>query len=141
MANDSKTISEQGKILYKAIEDHIGTLKKQQWTITNYIALVYGAIFVASKEIKTYKCFLVAATALVAIYGMYVLGKLQYDLGDARGRMSAIENEIYSEEERRWLKIAPDRNPYVRGLEFTIGLMLVVVVGAIIVGIYVMAHE
>ena len=62
----AEKLSEQGLIVYRAMLDQLGFLKKQQWTITNYLALIYGAIFWLAADVKTIsstaKCFLTVLT-------------------------------------------------------------------------------
>ena len=41
MSVDNK-LSEQGLVVYKVMHERISDLKKQQWTITNYVVLLYG---------------------------------------------------------------------------------------------------
>jgi hypothetical protein len=50
VTDHSPKLSDQGLVIYKALVDQITFIKKQQWTITNYAALLYGAIFVFAKE-------------------------------------------------------------------------------------------
>ena len=42
-------MSPQVANIHKSLYDAINLSKKQQWTITNYVVLVYGAIFGLSK--------------------------------------------------------------------------------------------
>ena len=35
-------LSEHGMVIYKAMLDQLNFLKKQQWTITNYLVLIYA---------------------------------------------------------------------------------------------------
>ena len=37
-------------VMYRALHDQIAFLKKQQWTITNYLLLLYAAVFAVKKE-------------------------------------------------------------------------------------------
>jgi hypothetical protein len=49
---DSEKLSEQAIAVYKLLHEQVAFLKKQQWTITNYIALIYAAIFGVKKELS-----------------------------------------------------------------------------------------
>jgi hypothetical protein len=84
-------------------------LKKQQWTITNYIALIYAAIFGVTKELQStsfpsaLKCILIAATIVACVYGLTALMKAQVDLGEARKRLDKVDREIFGDKEyREW---------------------------------------
>src|SRR6266436_5453813 len=51
--NTPKTdFTPQAVAVHKLLYDQVDFLKKQQWTITNYVAIVYGAIFaLAAKDL------------------------------------------------------------------------------------------
>jgi hypothetical protein len=88
VTDPSPKLSEQGLVIYKATLDQITLIKKQQWTITNYAALLYGAIFVFAKELskESYAetVLLTTVTAAVCWYGTALLLHTQTDLSDAR---------------------------------------------------------
>src|SRR6476660_1929293 len=41
----AETLSEAGRIVLEAKYKQLDFLKQRQWTITNYVALIYGALF------------------------------------------------------------------------------------------------
>jgi hypothetical protein len=94
---DSEILSEQATVVYKLLHEHVAFLKKQQWTITNYIALIYAAIFAVTKELEStlafaLKCILIAAAIVACIYGLCALIMVQVDLGEARERRAMRES-------------------------------------------------
>src|SRR2546430_1938380 len=76
---DSEGLSEQATVVYKLLHEQVAFLKKQQWTITNYIALIYAAIFGVTKELQStsfpsaLKCILIAAAIVACVYGLTAL--------------------------------------------------------------------
>jgi hypothetical protein len=118
----------------------VAFLKKQQWTITNYIALIYAAIFAVTKELRptsTLNYILIAAAIVACLYSLWVLSMVQRDLGKTRRRLDNANRNIFGYREYNELGMEPDSNPYRRGImSFTGGLVLVLVVGATIVVFY-----
>ena len=50
---NSEQLSEQALVVYRAMHEQISFLKKQQWTITNYLLLLYGAVYAIKKEVTS----------------------------------------------------------------------------------------
>src|ERR1700738_160874 len=101
---ESEKLSEQAIVLYKAIHDQIGFLKKHQWTITNYVVLIYAAIFAVKKAMpQSVFCgqnlILIAATLIAGVMGIVALLKIQYDLGETRQRIDAVQKSIFGSRE------------------------------------------
>jgi hypothetical protein len=142
---DSEGLSEQATVVYKLLHEQVAFLKKQQWTITNYIALIYAAIFGVTKELQstsfpsTLKCILIAAAIVACVYGPTALTKVQVDLGEARERLDKTDREIFGDKEYRELGLRQETHPFWRGMFFTGALMLVLVIGAVIVVSYLTA--
>jgi hypothetical protein len=134
---DSEILSEQAITLYKLLHEQVAFLKKQQWTITNYIALIYAAIFGLKKELSALpyplKCILIAAVIVACVYGLIALGLIQFDLGKSRKRLDETERHIFGDKEYRELKLREEKHPYRRGMFFTGALMLLLVIGTVIV--------
>jgi hypothetical protein len=128
-------LSEQGLIVYKAMFDQLDFIKKQQWTITNYAALIYGAIFVLakvlSKESYGETVILTTMTAAVCWYGTAMLLHTHTDLSDARRRLDHAIKELFKDtKERNILGLEKETGSFIRGLEFTTPLLGVIWFGA-----------
>jgi hypothetical protein len=135
VTDPSPKLSEQGLVIYKAMFDQISLIKKQQWTITNYAALLYGAIFVfanrLSKETYGETVILTTATAAVCWYGTAMLVHTKTDLSDARKRLgNAIEQLFKDPTERDILGLKKETEPFIHSVEFTIPLLGVIWFGA-----------
>jgi hypothetical protein len=143
----SEPLSEQGLIVYRALHEQIGFLKKQQWTITNYLLLIYAAVFGIMKELSTtdtrpaLRCMAIGAVGLTCLYGLAALVKVQYDLGETRKSISCTDQRIFGTTERDLLGIRRDKDPYGRGLFFTSGLALTLVFGAVFVISYLVCKQ
>jgi hypothetical protein len=129
-------LSAQALIVYKAILDEVGFLKKQQWIITNYVVLIYGAIYAFAKGQPTLsnaqKYLLSYATLIAFLFGVIALSIIQYQLSKAKIRVDEVNRLIFRREEYVNLQMRNDIYPYIRGLEFTISLALVLLIGAVI---------
>jgi hypothetical protein len=132
----SQILSDQGRIVYKAMLDQLDTLKKQQWTITNYLVAIYVAIFWVGNNMKqltdSEKWSLTALTVVAGIYGVVLLVVIQYDMGQARRRIQDADVTIFDPQERAALGIERYRGPHRRGISFLAALIGVCVVGAIL---------
>jgi len=111
--------------------------KKQQWGITNYVVLVYGAIFGLSKYYfinptpTLCEKRVLSLIALVAgVYALVLLALIQKNLGMYRGQLKAIYCHWLSDEERK-LVLRPSPYPDLfRGGSFLAALVGVVIIGA-----------
>jgi hypothetical protein len=127
------------KLLYKQVH----FLKERQWKFTNSVGIIYGAIFIiygaifalSGKELSRGQVFsLIGATALAALYGVFLLCVIQYDLGNARIKLDKANLDIFGRSDWKSLGMGVEREPYKRGLEFTIPMIVVLVGGALILG-------
>jgi hypothetical protein len=135
VTDPSPKLSNQGLVIYKAMFDQITLIKKQQWTITNYAALLYGAIFVfakgLSKESYGETVLLTSVTAAVCWYGTAMLLHTRTDLSDAIKRLDHTIRELFKDtQERNILGLENETEPFIHGLEFTTPLLGVIWLGA-----------
>lgn len=128
-------LSEQGLIVYKAMLDRMDFLKKQQWTITNYLVLIYAAIFWFGTDLRlsaSEKCLLATLVVVAGICGISLLVLIQYDLSQARERIEKTDDTVFGAEERSALGIERYRGPHLRGISFLTALIGVAAFGAIL---------
>src|SRR5262245_54488717 len=82
MSETTPSMSKHGLILYKARIDQIEFLKKQQWTVTNYLAIIYGAIVwigYNTPKSPVLVCTLSATAIIAAVVGITLLVWFQID--------------------------------------------------------------
>jgi hypothetical protein len=132
----SQKLSEQGLAVYKLMLDEMGFLKKQQWTITNYLVAIYAAIFWLSRDFRptthAERCSLTILVIVAGVFGVALLVQIQYDLGKARLRIQSADDIIFDPQERTALGIELYRGPHRRGLSFLLALIGVSVIGPIL---------
>jgi hypothetical protein len=130
---DTTPLSAQLSNVQNSIYSVIENSKKQQWTITNYVILVYAAIFGLSRALTSLGIIeRWAFGLLVAVaggYAIFLLIQIQRDLGRYREQLDAIYNDTISKEDLKRYKIEPKPNPVLRGVWFLIALIGVVVIG------------
>jgi hypothetical protein len=123
--------------IHNSIYDAINLSKRQQWAITNYVILVYVAIFGLSKYFDKQtpitpieRAGLSLLALLAGAYAVTLLILIQGDLGRYREQLSNIYNHWICDSERKKLKIE-DRypNPALRGVSFLVALIGVVIIG------------
>ena len=87
-----------------SIYDAINLSKKQQWTITNYVILVYVAIFGLSKywdhPTSTERAGLSLLAFLAGAYAVVLLILIQGDLGGYREQLQKIYDYWLTKQER-----------------------------------------
>jgi hypothetical protein len=121
--------------IHNSIYDAINLSKRQQWTITNYVILVYVAIFGLAKywgnsTTPIEKAGLSLLAFMAGVYAVVLLILIQKDLGAYRQQLQKIYDRWLCKCERKLLKVE-DRypNPALRGVSFLVALIGVVVIG------------
>jgi hypothetical protein len=127
--------------------EELKSMKQQQWTITNYGLLILAAIYAVKlsglPHSQTYLKILAGATAVL---GSSFLLWVQYNMVGTRWRLDTVHKKFFTSSELEaigwtdkeiWkLQYRPWRRKlayWCRGLEFTVPLILVLLVGAILV--------
>jgi hypothetical protein len=134
--NVSPQLSNVQNSLYSAIQ----FAKKQQWAITNYVILVYAAIFALSRWMNNPNTTPQFSTnerwglsILIGIAWVYATGllvQIQWDLRGYRKQLEAFHNQTISKEDRARYELKPYEFPFFRGGWFLAALLGVVLIGA-----------
>jgi hypothetical protein len=128
----TKQVSEAGFFVFKARNEQLTFLKKQQWTITNYIAVIYGAIYL------TQMAWLKPVAVLACVFGLWQLILIEFHMQQTRNEIDKAINYIFgpynkSNDTERAQIVGPDNSgTLLRDLPFLLALMLVLIVGALI---------
>jgi len=133
--------------VFNQLFEELKSMKQQQWTITNYGLLILAAIYAVKlsglPHSQTYLKILAGATAVL---GSSFLLWVQYNMVGTRWRLDTVHKKFFTSSELEaigwtdkeiWkLQYRPWRRKlayWCRGLEFTVPLILVLLVGAILV--------
>ena len=99
--------------------------KKQQWAITNYSVLVYAAIFAITHTklepaiSPNEKWMASLLVILIWLFGLVLLGQIQFDMGKHRKRLENIHFKFVNEADRQTLGVEGyGPCPALRGWQF-----------------------
>jgi hypothetical protein len=136
LPNLSPQLANVQNSLYSVIENS----KKQQWTITNYVILLYAAIFGLSRWLKSPDVIPQLSsnerwifTDLIVLAWGYATGllvQIQWDLRGYRKQLEAFHIQTISKEDRERYQVKPYKCPFLRGGWFLVALLGVVLIGA-----------
>src|SRR4029077_7596953 len=140
MTNTERQMPGHVNAAYRDAVDNIIFLKRQQWLATNYVLLLYVAIFVISAHYFTRtdvaRNWLGVLTIGSFVIHWWMLHLLQGAIATFRIRLSWIYNTYFSAEERVGLDVQPEPKTYWYQPEVYISLMAVSFVGAVLTAIY-----
>lgn len=104
--------------------------KKQQWVITNYVALIYAAIIAASGKLDRLEPWVLPALALaVGAYGVFLIYRVQTSVQKSRKRLAAINGRWFTADERTLLDLSDTPKSFFHDWPFMTGLWAAIVIG------------
>jgi hypothetical protein len=130
-----RDVSPAGLVIFGKRIEQIDFLKKQEWTLTNYVAVIYGAIFGVSRFSPLDTTWLQALIGLAGGYGFVALLLIQYDLHNARIELDKAIDWIFGDNkselpEKKNIVGRTGEGGLIRDLPFLLGLILVMGLGA-----------
>lgn len=130
-------LSQAGLAVYKALLDNMQFVKKQQWSITNYLILILAALFGISRTFQPLTACekLVESTfaVIASCYGIYLLILMQIHMADTRRRLKKIHDTCLTCEEIMILGISDYSRPFAEGTSFLIGFIGVTLISTTLV--------
>ena len=130
------------ELLYKDAVDNIRLYKQQQFAITNYAILLYGAIVVLHEKFSESaeptcleKGVLVSVSVLVLIVGSSLIFRLHCNMVGCRQRMAKIRESFEDLSKEAWKAYdKPDHTSCLHNIGFAITLVGVLFLGMLAVG-------
>jgi uncharacterized integral membrane protein len=139
--------------VFKELFDELKSAKQQQWTITNYGALILAAIYTVRHQLpaevthlQSKLKFLAILAIATAVLGSGLLLRIQSHMARTRLRLDEVHKAYFTPDELRNVGFTDkDINKlqdyrccrklahWWRGWEFSVPLMAVLVVGAVLV--------
>jgi hypothetical protein len=133
--------------VFNQLFEELRLMKRQQWAITNYGALILAAIYaVKLSGVPHSQTYLKISVGLTAVVGSLLLLRIQSNMAGTRYRLDDMHNKFFisnelqdiglTDKERARLHYRPWRRKlayWCGGLEFTVPLILVLVAGAVLV--------
>ena len=140
MVNTERQMPGHVTATYRDAVDNILFLKRQQWLATNYVLLLYAAIFVISAHFfsrtDVARNWLGILTIAAFVVHWWMLHMFQRSIEKFRNRLVWLYTTYFSEEERAGLDLRLGPNSYWYDAEVYICLMAVSLVGAVLTAIY-----
>jgi hypothetical protein len=139
MTNAERQMPEHVAATYRDAVDNILFLKRQQWLATNYVLLLYAAIFVISahyfSRTDVARNWLGVITIAAFVVHWWMLHSFQLSIAKFRNRLDWIYTTYFSEQERVGLDLRGPR-PYWYQPEVYIVLLVISFIGALLTAIY-----
>ena len=133
MANTEPQMPKHIGAAYRDAVDNIIFLRRQQWVATNYVLLVYAAIFVISARYfgrtDVARNWLGVLTIAAFVIHWCMLHMSQRAIEKFRNRLVWVYRSYFSEEERAGLDVRLEPRSYWYEPEVYIGLLAVLYVG------------
>ena len=140
MVNAERQMPGHVNAAYRDAVENILFLKRQQWLATNYVLLLYAAIFVISayyfSRTDVARNRLGVLTIAAFVVHWWMLHLFQRSIENFRNRLVWIYRGYFSEEERAGLDLRLEPRSYWYEPEVYIGLLAVSLVGAVLTAIY-----
>jgi hypothetical protein len=140
MANSERLMPEHIGAAYRDAVDNIIFLKRQQWLVTNYVLLLYAAIFIISAHYFSRTDVARNWLGIVALVGFfihwYMMVSFQRAIEKFRSRLYWIYRTYFNAEEQTRLDLSVAPEPFWVQWQVAGGLVLVSFVGFILTAIY-----
>lgn len=83
------------RLAYQSALEDIRFFKKQQWLVTNYTLLIYGAILAVSKTTACIRNdFFPYVIGVIGLLSLFLIGQLQYSTIRARDRKNVTRDKV-----------------------------------------------
>ena len=135
-----KMTDEYIRLAYQSALEDIRFFKRQQWIVTNYTVLIYGAIIAVSRIVKSAgNHWFTYIAGIVALLSLLLIIQLQCSTQKARNRKNAVQESIPKD-----LTNLLFGEPASRCTEFfdqysVVGLLAIVIIGGSILSVLVLS--
>lgn len=130
-------MSKAVEAVYGVLFDELKFAKRQQWTVTNYMLLLLGAILGVGVALKSITSFERHVLWIIEVFvvgaGAYFIIDLQRHMKELRERIQSIESS-FDEADRILLEVKAHKLPGLGDLPFTAMMLTAITVAAIVVG-------
>jgi hypothetical protein len=140
MANAERQMPGHVEAAYRNAVDNIFFLKRQQWLATNYVLLLYVAIFLISahyfSRTDVARNWLGVITIAAFVVHWWTLHFFQRSIEEFRSRLVWIYRTYFGDEERVGLDLRLEPKSYWYQPEVYIGLLAISFIGALLTAIF-----
>lgn len=130
-------LSPQGQTMYELMLKDTAFIKRQQWAVTNYAALIYAAIIWIAHNLRhmsqALSCVLMSFAIITAVVSIGILVWFQFDLSNLRIRIAHANDSLFSDDEKAALSLRySEPDPFTRGWHILAALVLVCAAGGLL---------
>jgi len=135
-----KNADEYIRLAYQSALEDIRFFKRQQWIVTNYTVLIYGAIIAVSRVVKSAgNEWFTYITGIIALLSLLLIIQIQRSTQKARNRKNAVKERIPKD-----ITNLLFGEPASQGAEFldqysVVGLLAIVIIGGSILSVWVLS--
>ena len=135
-----KNTAEYIRLAYQSALEDIPFFKRQQWIVTNYTVLIYGALIAVSRLVKSARNeWLIYIAGIIAVISLLLIIQLQRSTQKARKRKNAVKERLTDD-----LKNLLFGEPVGRFVEFldeysVASLLAIVIIGGNILTVWVLS--
>jgi hypothetical protein len=128
----SPQVAPQALLVHKARLDRIDFIKKQQWVVTNSVALIYAAIvWVGRNPSHPSPLLLWLLSVAIIVAGLIaMLDRFKHDLNEAKEALNKANEYCFTDDQRKALDL--QRSGPHRGWEVFVAYLAVCIIGAFI---------
>ena len=135
-----KNADEYIRLAYQSALEDIRFFKRQQWIVTNYTVLIYGAIIAVSRVVKSAgNEWFTYITGIIALLSLLLIIQLQCSTQKARNRKNAIEERIPKDMTNLLLGEPASRCAEFLDQYSVVGLLAIVIIGGSILSVWVLS--
>jgi len=136
-----KNTDEYIRLAYQAALEDMRFFKRQQWIVTNYTVLIYGAIIAVSRVIKSAgNEWFTYITGIIALLSFLLIIQLHCSTQKARNRRNAIKERIPKDMTNLLFGGATGRCAEFLDQYSVVGLLAIVIIGGSILSVWVLSY-
>jgi hypothetical protein len=118
------------RLAYQTVLEDIRFFKRQQWVVTNYTVLLYGAIIAFSKLVESKgNEWLMYLTGIIALLSISLIVQLPISTRKARDRKDSVRDEIPNDLRNLFFGKSSGRFTEFLDVWSVFGLLIFVVIG------------
>ena len=136
-----KNADEYIRLAYQSALEDIRFFKRQQWIVTNYTVLIYGAIIaVSSRVVKSaWNELFTYITGIIALLSLLLIIRLQSSTQKARNRKDAVKERIPKDMTNLLFGEPASRCAEFLDQYSVVGLLAIVIIGGSILSVWILS--
>ena len=134
-----KNTSEYIRLAYQSALEDIRFFKRQQWIVTNYTVLIYGALIAVSRLVKSARNeWLTYVVGIIAFLSLLLIIQLQCSTQKARNRKNAVKAKLSDDLKNLLFGEPAGRTAEILDKYSVFSLLGIVIIGGSILSVWVL---